>query len=96
MVVIVTEGVPERLRGFLSRWLLEVRAGVFIGNYNVKVREKLWTTVRDNYGEGNVVMAWDAKEDNGFDFLTVGKNSRNKVNFDGINLVSYLPRMNEG
>ena len=42
MLVIVTEAVPPRLRGYLSRWLLEVRAGVFVGDYSVRVREKLW------------------------------------------------------
>lgn len=32
MIVVVTEAVPPRLRGRLAIWLLEVRAGVYIGN----------------------------------------------------------------
>ena len=30
MLVIVTEAVPDRLKGFLSRWFLEVRAGGYL------------------------------------------------------------------
>lgn len=45
MLVIVTEAAPPRLRGYLSRWLLEVRAGVYLGDYSVRVREKLWKVV---------------------------------------------------
>ncbi|STJ09809.1 CRISPR-associated protein [Escherichia coli] len=32
MVVVVTENVPPRLRGRLAIWLLEVRAGVYVGD----------------------------------------------------------------
>ncbi|MGS5230998.1 type I-E CRISPR-associated endoribonuclease Cas2e, partial [Escherichia coli] len=31
MLVVVTENVPPRLRGRLAIWLLEVRAGVYVG-----------------------------------------------------------------
>jgi len=39
MLVIVTENVPPRLRGRLAVWLLEVRAGVYIGNPSKRLRE---------------------------------------------------------
>ena len=42
MVVVVTENVPPRLRGRLAVWLLEVRAGVYVGNTSRRVREMLW------------------------------------------------------
>ena len=56
MIVVVTENVPNRLRGYLARWFVEVRAGVFIGDYNVKIRERIWLVIRDNYGDGNDVQ----------------------------------------
>jgi CRISPR-associated endoribonuclease Cas2 subtype I-E len=34
MLVIVLENAPPRLRGRLAVWLLEVRAGVYVGNYS--------------------------------------------------------------
>ncbi len=91
MIVVVTENVPNRLRGYLARWFVEVRAGVFIGDYNVKIRERIWLVIRDNYGDGNVVLAWSVKGDTGFDFLTIGKNARRKISFEGMDLVSYHP-----
>jgi CRISPR-associated protein Cas2 len=39
MLVIVVENVPPRLRGRLAVWLLEIRAGVYVGTYSRKVRE---------------------------------------------------------
>lgn len=34
MMVIVVENAPPRLRGRLSLWLAEVRAGVYVGVFN--------------------------------------------------------------
>ena len=42
MLVIVVENAPPRLRGRLAVWLLEVRAGVYIGDYGRRVREMIW------------------------------------------------------
>ena len=92
MLVIVTEAIPDRLRGYLSRWMLEVRAGVFIGKYSVRVREMLEKTIRKNIETGNVVIAWSANNESGFDFDTIGENRRIPIVFDGLKLVSFLPR----
>ena len=39
MLVVITENVPPRLRGRLAIWLLEIRAGVYVGNTSRKTRE---------------------------------------------------------
>ena len=56
MVVIVLENVPPRLRGRMAIWLVEVRAGVYVGEYSRRVREYLWSQVKREVGEGNAVM----------------------------------------
>lgn len=89
MLVIVTESVPARLRGYLSRWLLEIRAGVYVENYSVRVREKLWEVVTREVGAGNAVLAWTSANESGFEFVTVGENCRTPVNWDGLQLVAY-------
>jgi CRISPR-associated protein Cas2 len=91
MLVIVTKAVPSRLRGYLSRWLLEVRAGVFVGNYSVRVREKLWKMVEEQIEEGNAVLLWSSPHESGFEFMTIGKNCRIPVDWDGLPLVAYTP-----
>ena len=95
MLVIVTELVPPRLRGFLARWLLEVRAGVYVGDYSVRVRERLWAVVTEQVGDGNAVMVWSARNESGFSFVTVGRNRREPVECDGFSLVRFLPQMPE-
>ena len=42
MLAIVVENVPPRLRGRLAIWLLEVRAGVYVGRASTRVRDMLW------------------------------------------------------
>jgi CRISPR-associated protein Cas2 len=91
MLVIVLENAPQRLRGRLAIWLLEIRAGVYVGNYSVKVREHIWSQVEHGIGEGNAVMAWRASNEAGFDFVTVGKSRRIPVEIDGAKLVSFMP-----
>jgi CRISPR-associated protein Cas2 len=89
MLVIVVENAPPRLRGRLAVWLLEVRAGVYVGTYGKRVREMIWEQVRAYIEDGNGVMAWAAPNDAGFEFDTCGKNRRVPVDLDGFRLVSF-------
>ncbi|MHB0977784.1 MAG: type I-E CRISPR-associated endoribonuclease Cas2e [Candidatus Aquicultorales bacterium] len=91
MLVIVVENVPTRLRGRLAIWLLEVRAGVYVGNISRRVREMIWEQVQTGAGDGNAVMAWSTNTESGFDFMTLGENRRLPTEMDGIKLVSFLP-----
>jgi len=91
MLTVVTETVPPRLRGRLAVWLLEIRAGVYIGDVSRRVREMIWEQVTLLADEGNVVMAWSTNTESGFDFQTYGENRREPVDFDGLRLVSFAP-----
>lgn len=91
MLVIVVENVPPLLRGRLAVWLLEVRAGVYVGNYSRRVREEIWRHVEAGVGEGNAVMVWRTNNEAGFEFVTIGANRRVPVELDGVQLVSFLP-----
>lgn len=95
MLVIVVENVPPRLRGRLAIWLLEIRAGVYVGDLSRKVREMIWSQVVEGCEEGNAVMAWKTNTESGFDFVTHGKNRRIPVEMHGIKLVSFLPLSDE-
>ncbi|MFQ5510036.1 MAG: type I-E CRISPR-associated endoribonuclease Cas2e [Leptospirillia bacterium] len=91
MLVIVLEAAPPRLRGRLAVWLLEVRAGVYVGDVSRRVREMLWRQVGEGIEDGNAVMAWRTNTESGFDFVTLGPNRRMPREMDGIKLVSFLP-----
>ena len=91
MLVIVLENAPPRLRGRLAVWLLEVRAGVYVGNYSRRVREQIWSQVEEGIEGGNAVLMWRSTLEAGFEFLTLGKNRRIQADFDGVQLVKFLP-----
>jgi CRISPR-associated protein Cas2 len=91
MLVIVVENAPPRLRGRLAVWLLEVRAGVYVGTYGRRVREMIWEQVTAYIEDGNGVIAWAAPNDAGFEFDTCGKNRREPVDLDGFRLVAFQP-----
>ncbi|KUI98079.1 CRISPR-associated endoribonuclease Cas2 [Vibrio ruber DSM 16370] len=91
MLVVVTEAVPPRLRGRLAVWLLEVRAGVYVGEVSRRVREMIWEQVTQLAETGNVVMAWATNTESGFDFQTYGENRREPIDFEGLRLVKFKP-----
>ena len=95
VLVVVTENVPPRLRGRLAVWLLQVRAGVYVGEGTRRVREMVWQQCTELCGDGNIVMAWATNTESGFDFQTIGKNRRIAVDMDGLRLVSFLPEAGE-
>lgn len=42
MTVITLKSVPQSLRGDLTRWMQEIATGVYVGNFNSRIREYLW------------------------------------------------------
>lgn len=96
MLVIVLENAPPRLRGRMAVWLLEVRAGVYVGNYSHKIRKLIWEQVEAGIEEGNAVMLWRTNSEAGFEFLTLGPNRRIPADWDGVRLVSFHPEARDG
>lgn len=91
MLMVVTEAVPPRLRGRLAIWLLEIRAGVYVGDVSKRVREMIWEQVNALAEDGNVVMAWASNHESGFEFQTHGTNRREPWDHDGLRLVRFMP-----
>ena len=95
MMVIATENAPPRLRGRLSLWLREVRAGVYVGVYGRKVRERIWTEtlaiLPDGGESASAVLIWSAPTESGFAFEAAGANRRRTVELDGLPLVAFDP-----
>ena len=91
MLVVVTENVPPRLRGRLAIWLLEIRAGVYVGSVSRRIREMIWEQVTALAEDGNVAIAWATNTESGFDFQTYGENRRVPIDEDGLRLVLFQP-----
>lgn len=87
MTVFVVERVTPGLRGRLTRWMLEIHPGVFVGTLSARVRERLWNAVRGMRRLGACVMVTRALTEQGFVLETAGDCCRAAVDFDGLMLL---------
>jgi CRISPR-associated protein Cas2 len=87
MVVMLLEKVPKSVRGELTRWLLELRPGVFVGNVSALVRDKLWDMLCDKLRAGNALLLHSATTEQGFAIRTHGESDRVVRDFEGLFLV---------
>jgi CRISPR-associated protein Cas2 len=81
------ENVPESLRGECTRFMLEIKAGVFLGSISAAVRELLWEKVKANCDEGGAVLAYSAQKEQGFELEMWGNPHRTVIDLDGIFLI---------
>ena len=87
MVLMVLERVPRSLRGELTRWMLELKTGVFIGNPSAMVRDRLWDKACRNMRNGSGVLVHTTDSEQGFAIRYWGEPSREIVDFEGLSLV---------
>jgi len=63
MVVLVLSACPPGLRGYLTRWLLEISAGVFVGTASTRVRELMWKRTIEMVRSGRAIMVFSARNE---------------------------------
>jgi CRISPR-associated protein Cas2 len=88
MTVIVVERVTAALRGSLTRWMLEIRPGVFVGTLSARVREKLWLMIAGRKRLGGCTLVTRAQNEQGFTIQTAGDTRRRAVDYDGLVLLA--------
>ena len=87
MIVIVLEKVPLSLRGELTRWLLEVKNGVFVGHVSARVRDKLWQKCCKAKQAGGVTQIWSTNTEQHYKMRMCGDTQREIVDFEGLQLI---------
>ncbi len=88
MVVLFIEKAPASLRGEITRWLVELRTGVFVGNISALVRDKLWEQTSEKIKGGSATLLQSASNEQGYIIRTHGDTPRTIRNFDGLQLVT--------
>ncbi|MGH3496004.1 MAG: type I-E CRISPR-associated endoribonuclease Cas2e [Nocardioidaceae bacterium] len=68
MVVLVLTACPAGLRGHLTRWLLEISPGVFVGQISHRVRELMWLRVLELCKDGKAIMIHQADTEQGLQY----------------------------
>ncbi len=87
MIVMILENVPLSLRGELSRWLVEPRAGVFVGHVSGRVRDKLWDKCCKNAKAGGLLQIWSTNTEQRFQMRHHGDTSRKIIELEGLQLI---------
>lgn len=86
MTVIVLTDCPPKLRGDLTKWLLEINTGIYVGKVSARVRDELWIRVCENLNKGRATMVYSTNNEQGMDFR-VHNAVWKLVDYDGIKLV---------
>ena len=87
MVVMILERVPASLRGELTRWMLEPKAGVFVGTMSAMVRDKLWQKACQEARGGAGILIHSSDTEQGFAVRLWGSPTRAVVDFEGLWLI---------
>lgn len=86
MIVITLTDCPIALRGDLTKWLLEINTGVFVGRVSARVRENIWERVKKYIKNGRATMVYNAANEQGLDFK-VCNSEWEPIDFDGVKLI---------
>jgi len=84
MVVMILENVTPSLRGEITRWMIQPKAGVFVGKLSGMVRERLWETARRAARSGSGILLHSSNTEQGFAVQTFGDPSRQLVDIEGL------------
>jgi CRISPR-associated protein Cas2 len=86
MTVVILTAVPPGLRGHLTRWLLEISPGVFVGHVSKRVREHMWERIVEFVSDGRALMVHSARGEQRLAFEVHGHDWV-PVDHDGITLM---------
>ncbi|MFT4088112.1 MAG: type I-E CRISPR-associated endoribonuclease Cas2e [Gordonia sp. (in: high G+C Gram-positive bacteria)] len=86
MVVVVLTSCPAKLRGHLTRWLLEISAGVYVGHVPARVRELLWLQIVEYVKDGKALMVHNSDGEQRLAFKT-HRHEWDTVDLDGVVLM---------
>lgn len=86
LTVITLKNVPPSLRGDLTKWMQEIATGVYIGNFNSRIRERLWDHICENTAIGEATLSYATRNELGYTIKTLNTR-RQVINNEGIPLV---------
>ncbi len=87
MTVFVIENAPDRLRGELTRWILEIKPGVFAGRISALVRDFLWKKILSESPSLDAIQLYDYACEQGFRIKMTGEPKRHVIDLEGIQCI---------
>jgi CRISPR-associated protein Cas2 len=86
VIVVVLSVCPEKLRGELTRWLLEISAGVYVGHVPARVRDLLWLRITEDVSRGRALMVHTTRTEQRLTFR-VHNHAWEPVDHEGLTLI---------
>lgn len=86
MVTLVLTACPAGLRGDLTKWLMEISPGVFVGRPSARVRDELWIRTIDLCKDGKALLVYSTDNEQGLEFR-VHNHDWVPVDHDGVMLM---------
>lgn len=86
MIVISLTDCPVTLRGDLTKWLMEINAGVFVGHVSARVRDQLWEHIKKTAKNGKATMVYNTNSEQRLDFR-VHNSTWEPIDYDGLKLM---------
>ena len=84
--------VPDHLRGFISRTLIECGTGLYVGNISARVASTLWERATTAATTGEIIMiSSTAKNEQGFEIRLHQTATKKTICLDGLQLISHIP-----
>lgn len=88
MVIISVEHAEPKIEGYLTRHMLKIRPGIFVGRLSKTRRDYLWEHIIDEQPDIDSVMCYDMANKT-ISIQTHGNPTRKVVDVDGIQLLAY-------
>lgn len=86
MIVLIVTACPAGLRGDLTKWVMELSPGVFVGNPSARIRELLWERTCELVKDGRALLVYSSNNEQGMEFRT-HRHDWQPTDFDGIKLM---------
>lgn len=88
MTVIVTNDLPDAIRGILKRWFIEPRPNVFVGTLNRRSHEKTIEYIKRNAGSIGLLIISSYPNCQGYKIEMTGETDRRGVEVTGLWMIA--------
>ena len=89
-LVVHLAAVPAHIHGYVSRFLVEITTGLYVGSASSRVEERLWSKVCDSAGSGRAVLVSPASGEPGYVLRLHNVERVELRDFDGLILPTVL------
>lgn len=86
MIVVTLTDCPQKLRGDLTKWLMEINTNVYVGHLSARVRDQLWERICEHIKHGQATMVFSTSGEQKLGFY-VHNTTWEIVDYDGLKLM---------